>query len=267
MDVDGWVRALERRLPSQGRLLSALVSAVKSDPTWEWLELSCSIARGEGDEESDLDVGLGYVGDDSPDPAWVTAMVESLGPLVDVSVQPWEQWHRWWAQYADGGQLDLVMLPADLRPGRAPQSVVLLDRADRLGSTFTPGSWQASPDSCEGWLFDGWEALSNVAKYLRRGSLHEAFDQLSRARADVFRLWAAGEGIPYPTFGVTSLLDEPGATLPPAIKSTYALPEAAPLLAAALALTDLLPAAAEHAQPGLDTPLRPYVTAKLHGVR
>ena len=81
---------------------------------------------------------------------------------------------------------------------------------------------RAGPDDPRNWLFDGWEALGNVAKYLRRGSVLEALEQVHRARERVFQLWAAGLGVPYPSFGLTSLLDEPSPSLPPGIEDTYA---------------------------------------------
>jgi hypothetical protein len=84
-----------------------------------------------------------------------------------------------------------------------------------------------------------------------------------RVRQRIFQLWAAGGGVPYPAFGLTSLLDEPDPDLPPGIASTYAGPERAAVLSAARAAADLLHRSADRAQPGLDTPLREYVTTRL----
>jgi hypothetical protein len=260
--VHEFIRGLPLRLGVQKRLLSGLLTAVSADDRWEWLELGCSVAAGRGDELSDLDMGLGYV--DEAAVSTVDGILRALGDVVDVSAQPYGGLPRWWVQYADGGQIDLVAMPARDRRGLPPGSVALLDRAGRLSVPYRPVMLSASPDDPRNWLLDGWEALSNVAKYLRRGSLLEALDQVTRARERVFQLWACGCGVPYPAFGLTSLLDEPSPSLPPGISATYGVPGYESVKAAALATAAVLAAAAEHAQPGLDTPLRAYVTSRLH---
>jgi hypothetical protein len=112
-------------------------------------------------------------------------------------------------------------------------------------------------------LLDGWEALSNVAKYLQRGSALECLEQVHRARTRVFQLWAIGEGVPYPGFGLTSLLDDPSATVPDGITATYPGPVLADIHSAALALADLLEPTGDHAEPTLDSPARAHITAHL----
>lgn len=263
MDPREWIAALGPDLAVQAGLLGRLLTAVETDRTWEWLELGCSVAAGRGDALSDLDVGVGYLGDTPPPVHQVSRMVAGLGDVVDVADQPWDGRHRWWTLYADGGQLDLLVMPAGDRRGRAPGSVVLLDRTGRLRTTFTPRAWAAAPEEPRRWLLDGWEALSNVAKYVERGSLLEAVDQLGRARGRVLALWAIGEGVPYPAFGVTSLLDDPAATLPAGIEATYPRVDRSEVLAAAVQLGVLLRRAGQHATSGLDTPVRGFVTARL----
>lgn len=262
-----WISGLGPELAVQARLLERLLGAVEADQRWEWLELGCSVAEGRGDAWSDLDVGLGYR--DEPDrPAGdeVTAMLRGLGETVEVSVQPAERTCRWWVQYADGGQIDLVAMAADSRPGRAPGSVALLDRQGRLREAFTPRVWTASAEDVRGWLLDGWEALANVAKYVHRGSLLEAIDQVHRARGRVLQLWAAGEEVAYPAFGLTSLLDDARAALPPDIGSTYPVADRTSVVSAALATARLLHRAGLHARPDMDTPLRRYVEQRLAGM-
>ena len=191
-------------------------------------------------------------------------MVRNLGEVVALSAQPWEGMPRWWVQYSDGAQLDLVVAPADERPGRAPGAVVLLDRSGgRFATEFVPKVLHAAPHEPEQWLLDGWEALSNVAKYLRRGSTLEAIEQIHRARQRVFQLWSVGEHVDYPRFGLTSLLDATSATLPPNVESTYCLVGQESATAAACALARLLRIAGRHANPALDTPLSEYVIAEL----
>jgi hypothetical protein len=265
VDAREWIDRLGGELVVQARLLRGLLDAIEPDPVWEWAELSCSVAEGRGDAMSDLDLGLGHRGEQPPPVAAVTDLLTGLSDVVEVADAPWDDFHRWWVQYENGGQVDLVVMPAAVRPGRAPGSVALLDRTGQLAETFTPGVWTACPDDPRRWLLDGWEALSNVNKYLRRGSVLEAVDQLARARQRIFQLWAAGEGVPYPSFGLTSLLDHP-ATLPPDIAATYATPDGS-AVGAALSAAHTLAAAGRHAQPGLDTPLRAYVIGRLAAVQ
>ena len=261
VDARGWIAGLGPRLAVQARLLDGLLAAVEADPRWEWLELGCSVAHGRGDELSDLDLGLGFI--DEAAVAGVEAVLRGLGPVIDLSAQPYDGMPRWWVQYADGGQIDLVAMPAPRRPGLAPGGVALLDRAGRLAVGFTPSQWRAGPDDPRNWLLDGWEAVSNIVKYVRRGSLLEALDQLHRVRERIFQLWAAGGDVPYPAFGLTSLLDEPVPVLPPGIADAYAVPERGSVVAAARAAAELLGLAGKRADPALDTPLREFVGARV----
>jgi hypothetical protein len=261
LDAREWIAGLGPRLAVQARLLDGLLAAVEADPRWEWLELGCSVANGRGDELSDLDLGIGYT--DEAAMSTVDRLLRGLGPVVDLSAAPYGGMPRWWVQYADGGQIDLVAMPAQRRPGLAPGGVALLDRAGRLTVGFTPSVWRAGPDDPRTWLMDGWEALSNVVKYVRRGSLLEALDQVHRVRERIFQLWAAGGDVPYPAFGLTSLLDEPVPDLPPGIGSCYAVPSPDSVVAAARAAADVLRTAGERLRPGLDTPLRGYVVERL----
>lgn len=262
MTARQWIRALDPDLAVQARLLERLLEAVEPDARWEWLELGCSVAEGRGDALSDLDLALGYA-DEAPPAHEVTAMLRALSPVIDIADSPWDEVHRWWAQYADGGQIDLIAMPAGARPGRAPGSVALLDRNGRLAETFTPRSWRAGPDEPRQWLVDGWEALANTAKYAQRHSLLEGCEQVARARQRICQLWAVGEGVPYPSFGLTSLLDAAEPNLPPDIESTYPTPTREGVTDAALAAARLLHLAGQHAQQDLDSPLRQYVTERL----
>lgn len=262
-DPRSWIDGLPAELTVQARLLRGLLEAADADPRWDGLEVGCSLAAGRADAYSDLDVGLWHVDGSRPGDDEITAMLARLGPVVEVSAHLWDGTPRWWVQYADGGQIDLMVLPIADRPGRAPGAVALLDRSGRLAVEFLPRSLHAEPEQPRQWLLDGWEALANVSKYLRRGSLLEAIDQLHRARQRVFQLWAAGENVDYPVFGLTSLLDAVGTSLPPGVEGTYPLAERGSVLAAARALAGLLQVAGRHVEPELATPLAPYVTALL----
>lgn len=127
MDAHRWIDALPLELAVQARLLHALVAAAEADPRWEALELGCSLASGRADGDSDVDVGLWHSATERPSDEEVEVLVRGLGEVIEVSAQPWNGVPRWWAQYADGGQLDLVVLPAAERPGRPPGSLILLD--------------------------------------------------------------------------------------------------------------------------------------------
>lgn len=121
--------------------------------------------------------------------------------------------------------------------------------------------------SDQNWLLDGWEALSNVATYLQRGSVLEAIEQLHRTRGRIYQLWAVGEAVPYPAFGIVSLLDDQAPCLPPDVEDTYAVASWGSVQTATIATSKLLAAAGGHAQPGLDTALRGYVSARLRNLK
>lgn len=105
-----------------------------------------------------------------------------------------------------------------------------------------------------------------MAKYLQRGSILEAIEQIHRARTAVFRLWTAGECVAYPIFGLASLLDHAEVKLPDDIEATYPIADPASALVAALATVRLLKAAGHHVDPQLDSPLQEFVTARLRGL-
>jgi hypothetical protein len=245
-----WINALPTDLRVQKRLLIALLDAVESDPRFEWCELGCSVAEGRADALSDLDTALGWTGQGEPPIEAVTQMLMAIGSPIEIAHAPLGDTPRWWVVYADGGQLDLVLMPAATRPGRAPGSRALLDRIGRLSATFEPGSLRARSGEPREWLLDGWEALANVAKYLRRGAHYEAFDQLGRARGRVFQLHAQATGLRYPVFGLTTLLDAPAPELPVGIDATYPVLSEPSLRAAALAAAELLVAEGVRADAG-----------------
>ncbi|MGH7882013.1 MAG: hypothetical protein ACREN8_03785 [Candidatus Dormibacteraceae bacterium] len=63
METDVWLEGLPQSLAVHRAMLSRLLLTVQRDPLWRWLELSCSLARGEADALSDLDLGLGAADD------------------------------------------------------------------------------------------------------------------------------------------------------------------------------------------------------------
>lgn len=247
---------------------------VATDDRWRWLIYGCSLGAGGGDELSDIDAGIGFRGIDGDD-LFETArgLALDLGEPTDFVVHhlpgfPAES-RRIAAEYSDGVQLDLVLLPADYYPGLPDRSVAVLDKDGVLAAGWTSNARQApTSDRCREWVVLGWWALSNVAKYLHRGSPFEADLALAEARQLALQLWAAGRGVPYSHFGLTSLLDFPPFQLPDGLAATYAVPDDPDAVrAAAHAAADLLESAAALAagtlSADLDSPLAPVVRRRL----
>jgi hypothetical protein len=173
-------------------------------------------------------------------------------------------------QYTDGTQLDLVVRPVGSVLGRVPDAVVLYDPDGHLAEEYRPTVLRATAADVREWTLLGWSALADVAKYLRRRSVWEALDRLNEARGHVLRLWAVDQRVPYPLFGLTSLLDEPGAALPEGLPATAALPEWAELHQAAVACGELLQHASGKAAATLGvssaTPMAEFVLARLRAL-
>lgn len=231
----------------QRELLRRLLAVLEADPSWRWLELSCSLARDAGDELSDIDCGAGVRDEEyAATLSTVESMVAGLGEVVDmlhhelqgVSQKDWVHRHTF-VQYADGVQLSLVVVPASGRQGLPPGAVALMDKDGQLGKPLVPASYQASAKQCREWTFFGWQALSDLDKYLRRGSLWKAHQRLEEARGQVWRLWAVTQDVQYPGFGLTSVLDG-DAPMPAGIAETVAGLDAVDLRRAALMAAELL---------------------------
>jgi hypothetical protein len=244
--VSEFVEHLRASLPRHAEALAALRAGVEADDRWRWLELGCSVAAGRGDERSDLDLALGArcPGEDDLPVAEAEALVRRVGSPVDLLVHRMDRPapHRRIAAELTGGlQLDLVVMPAGNRPGLPPGSVALVDKDGTLARPWRPDAMgPPSHDQLREWVFLGWWALSDVAKYLARGSPFEAADRIAEARRLALQLHAAAQGIDYPWFGLTALLDEPQPALPMWLEETYGAAEPQPLAAAARATARLL---------------------------
>lgn len=233
-------------LPAHAALLRRLVGKAELEPAFRFLELCCSVARGAGDELSDLDVGLGIA-----DEAWpealsaVVPMLADLGDLVDLLEHRMAEWgdvphRRFFAQYRDGLQIDLVALPVSRRPGMPDGNVALYDPDRRLARPLTSSVGRATAETVREWSFLGWIALANLDKYVRRGSAWEALEQLHEARTYVWRLWAAASGAPNPAFGLTTALDQSPPTTPLGLERSVATLELIGIRRAAIELASLL---------------------------
>jgi hypothetical protein len=272
--VSAWLDGLRARLPRHAALLDALVALCEADERIEVLEIQCSIARGAGDEWSDLDVGIGAV-----DAAWeavaasVPDRLRAVAETVDVLEHRIDEWgarphRRIFCQFADGRQVDLVVQPVSNLAGRVPSAVVLYDPAGHLAQERRPPALTATADDVRTWEVLGWELLANVAKYLARGSPWEAHERLEGARAMALRVYAAAENVAYPAFGLTSLLDADPPRLPDDLDATVAGLDAAALRGAAVATGTLLRRTAADARRRLnaehaESPMAQYVVALL----
>nr|MBA2557724.1 hypothetical protein [Chloroflexota bacterium] len=269
--------ALPPPLSEHALLLRRLITAAERDERVRFVELCCSIARGAGDRESDVDVGLG-VADESFAGALgdMPALVAGLAEVVDSLGHQIAEWgdvphRRLFVQYASGVQLDLVVMPASTRRGLPPNSVALLDRDSRLSTPWQPSTLAVDAIAIREWAFLGWIALADLTKHLRRGSVWEALDRLADARRNIWRLWAAAHDLPYPLFGLTAVLDAENVDLPPGIERTVASLDGAELLSAARACAALLSDVGESAcrRLGADAPdaMAALVRRKLETLR
>jgi hypothetical protein len=241
-----WLAAMPDRVSAQHLLLDYLLDAAQADPVIRWIELGGSLARDAGDELSDIDAGLGIA--DAQWPAAITAITDVIhraGPVADEFRQPFggkdrlNGWHLV-TLYASGLQLSLVVVPASWRAGLPPQSVALYDIDAVLARPWTPDAAVVTAETAREWACLAWLSLGDLAKYLERGSVWEARKRLEEARGLAWQLWALGIGAVYPAYGLTSVLDTPGHTVPAGMQATVAGLDAAGLRAAARALADVL---------------------------
>ena len=272
-DADA-LASLRSRSPRHAALLDSMADVVTRDDRWRFLEVGCSLGAGGGDELSDIDAGVGYHGIRTTD-LYVAAraFAVQIRVPVDLVVHRMDGWPddvcRVAAEYADGLQLDLVLMPADGRPGLPDRSIAVVDKDQRLAVEITPPlRLPPSIDVAHEWVVLGWWAIATADKYVRRSSLFEAVQAIDEARTHALRLWAAGRGVPYAAFGLTSVLDFPPFELPPDLIATYAVPAGVETVAAAnRATADLLAAASASASAALDadvsSPLASVVRGRL----
>jgi hypothetical protein len=224
------IRALTAGLPAHTELVDRLTRAVEGDDRWRWLELGCSLAAGRGDPLSDIDVGVGFAETLAPEgvEAAGVELIEAAGPVVEHLAHPISDRAgdiRLAVEYHSGVQLDLVLMPAANRPGLPAVSRAVVDKDGHLARPWTPTSaGPPSPSDARQWTMLGWWAISDATKYVRRGSLFEAVERIAEARTFALQLFATGAAIPYPSFGLTSLLDYPPYRLPDDLEQTYCPP-------------------------------------------
>ena len=146
-------------------------------------------------------------------------LVRSLGTPTDVLVHAIEGWapdvRRFAVEFDDGVQLDLVGdaggtppglaagIDCHRRQGRSPGSAV-----DTAGDRPTVGRRGSRMGDARRW------AVSDAVKYVHRRAWHEAIERIGEARSAALKLFAAAGSVPYPSFGLTSLLDHEPFELP-----------------------------------------------------
>lgn len=235
MEGRDWVAALE--LVPQRELLLSLLDAVEADMRLRALEVGCSLGRGDADELSDVDVGL-WIADE-----WWDAALNDFEPLLRELASavdavgfdaPWGRW--FFAQYADGRQLDVAAQRASTAQRRPPDSIVLFDRDGILAARAARKPVDRRPE----WAFLAWFELGNVPKYIARGSVWEALGSLEQARSEFLRLHAANIGAANPEFGMTSIFDTRGGDVPPRLTETYPGPDVGGIVESAQVLAGLL---------------------------
>ena len=270
--VDAWLDALPPDLARHARVLRALLAECQRDARVRVLVVGCSIGRGAADEHSDIDANI-TVRDD----AWpsflddVDALLDRTGDVLDRShhVMPdaGVPHRRTFAMYRDGVPLDLVVNPLSAwsRHGRAPDTVALHDPDGMAEPLLEPRGAHASREELREWAMLGYEAVSNCVKYLRRGSPWEAQAQVEAARTQVWRLWAAAQGVSLPVYGITAILDDGRALpLPPGIEATVVPLDPAALAGAAGTLLDLLDGAWQRGTEGAaPPPMSAYVRGQV----
>jgi hypothetical protein len=238
-----WIEQLPDEMAGQRMLLRGLVSLCEAEDSIRWLVIGCSLGRGAGDYLSDLDVAIGVRDDDfTAAIPKIHLAVDGLGELVDSyehQLPAVAGAHvRIFAQYSDRCQIDLMVFPASRGANAFAGAVVLYD-PDAMISTREHRE-PPTPAQVREWAFQGWCALANVGKYLRRGSAWEALMQLNSARDELWRLKAVADGVPDPQFGVISILDFAPETIAPGMAATVADLDRARLVSAARQLANLL---------------------------
>jgi hypothetical protein len=247
-----WIDNLPTELDGQKAIMRRLLAACQADERIRWLVIACSLGRDAADALSDLDMAIGVRDADLeaalPDirslADGLAGLVESYHHLLPRVTGPHE---RIFVQYTDRCQLDLVVFPASTEVGNVRNAVILYDQDDQI--VLSPPAAEVSAQQVREWAFQGWCALADFGKYLRRRSLWEALGRLNEARDQFWRMWAVAQGVPDATYGLTSVLDYAPATVPEAAAATVADLDAARLLAAAQRLARLLTGIGPHLSP------------------
>jgi len=241
---EAWLMALPPALAPQRRVIQGLLDLARGDARIRLVAIGCSLGRGNADALSDVDALVGTADGDWR--AWlpdIDAGLRRIGPILDMHSQelpggPGGPLRHTFIEYADGVQVYLAVSPAPAHRAHGLNWIVLHDPDGRVSGE--PEGLGATRDQIRSWMFGVLVRLSAATKYVTRGSLWEADATLDAARMDLWRLWAVRVGAPDPQFGLTAVLDVPGAPLPAGIERTIAALDRDSIVLAALACIDLL---------------------------
>lgn len=248
MDSGSWINNLGRRLPSHAELIGSVRDAVLDEGRWRWFSIGCSLGAGRADHRSDIDCSVGY--SDAVQlhdvDQYGAGLVADVGEVVDLLIHTMDGMpadvRRFAVEYTSGVQLDLLLMPASRMAGLRDGEVAIVDKDGNLAGHAVSSVYGPPGESvAREWAMMGWWWISDVAKYIERDSLFEAADRIALVRHEALKLFAAARAVPYPLFGLTSLLDYPPLELPDRLASTYAQPDdKASVARSATAVADLL---------------------------
>ena len=279
-DGRSWIAALPPRLSRQGGALAVLLDFCEASAAVSSFSVGCSLGRGASDELSDVDAAIGV---DTPRGTTGADLVRQVeAALVDhlraeELIDIWRDesstgdffLRRLFAQLRTGVQLDLaVIAEAEVRRGEAaPDFVSLYRTGGHRDEGAMASAYLVSADQIAAWTFQGWRALLDADKYLRRASAWEAHQRLHEARQQIWALWAAARGTSYPQHGLSQVLDQDPPVLPENVEATVSGLDLDDLRAAARAcaavLDDVSVQAARRCSAALPTGIAAYTRSLL----
>jgi hypothetical protein len=244
-EVAAWLDALPADLARHVRILRLAIADVTSDERLIALQVQGSVGRGTADRHSDLDLGL--VVDDASWPAIaaeVPAKVIRWGEVVDGRNQLLPSPDApdalsTWMQFADGIQLDLLVVPTSRFLGSGPDGKTLFDPHEVILPTDHPQRLTDIPTVSK-WALTCWQSLTETAKYLERGLPLTALEWLNPARQATISCWAAAHGLEFAGFA-NVVAGQLGikSPWPAGLEKTYATPDPMAVLKAARELAKL----------------------------
>ncbi len=240
-----WLDELPEELAHHVTILHRMIDEVNRDQRFRALQVQGSLGRGTGDKYSDLDVGIVVRADAWPEIVDdLPALIRRLGEVVDdyYEYQPFgadPQVLRSWIQYANGIQLDLLVVPETAVLGSGPDGRSLVDPDGLLPRTDNPMR-RSGPADIARWSFICWGALAETAKNVARDRPVSAIEWLNSARRATISCWAAAHDLDFAAYAnvVAATMDVSGPWLD-GLERTYPEPESISVGAAALELARL----------------------------
>ncbi len=240
-----WLDDLPDYLSKHVAILKALIAVARQDARLRALQVQGSVGRGSADNLSDLDLGL-VVAESS----WpriteeVPSLVRRLGSVVDdhyefIPGPDAPEVFRVWAQFKNGIQVDMLVLPASHVLGSGPDGRTIFDPDELLLVSDHPLR-VTDPRTVSKWAFLCWHDLAESIKCMERNRPAAAIEWLGSARMATISCWAAAHGVDYA--GLANVVAARlGVTCPwpDGLEETYPVLNVASVVAAAVALADL----------------------------